>query len=119
MKIKISNLGAVKEGTIDLTKRINLFCGHNGTGKTYLAYVIYGLLMRNDYVDNNFEIIIINNNSINKYISNDDVTSVKRDIPLYGHMYINYSKVATKNIVEDSLEYNQIKNTNYKNRLIG
>ncbi len=57
MKIKISNLGAIKEGTIDLTKRINLFCGHNGTGKTYLAYVIYGLLMRNDYVDNNFEII--------------------------------------------------------------
>lgn len=57
MKIKVSNLGAIKEGTIDLTKRINLFCGHNGTGKTYLAYVIYGLLMRNDYVDENSEII--------------------------------------------------------------
>lgn len=57
MKIKVSNLGAIKEGTIDLTKRINIFCGHNGTGKTYLAYVIYGLLIRKDYVEKNSEII--------------------------------------------------------------
>jgi predicted ATPase len=44
MKIHIKELGAVKEGTIDLSKKLNLFCGPNGTGKTYMAYVIYGLL---------------------------------------------------------------------------
>ncbi len=44
MKVKVSNLGAIGEGTIDLSKRINLFCGPNGTGKTYFSYVIYGLL---------------------------------------------------------------------------
>ena len=44
MKVKVSNLGAIGEGTIDLSKRINLLCGQNGTGKTYFSYVIYGLL---------------------------------------------------------------------------
>lgn len=44
MKINIKELGAVKEGTIDLSKKLNVFCGPNGTGKTYMAYVIYGLL---------------------------------------------------------------------------
>ena len=44
MKVKVSNLGAIGEGTIDLSKKINLLCGQNGTGKTYFSYVIYGLL---------------------------------------------------------------------------
>lgn len=44
MKINIKELGAIKEGTIDLSKKLNIFCGPNGTGKTYMAYVIYGLL---------------------------------------------------------------------------
>lgn len=44
MNIYIKELGAIKEGTIDLSKKLNVFCGPNGTGKTYMAYVIYGLL---------------------------------------------------------------------------
>lgn len=44
MKINIKELGAIKEGNIDLSKKLNVFCGPNGTGKTYMAYVIYGLL---------------------------------------------------------------------------
>lgn len=44
MKIKVENLGVIKRGEVDLSKRINVFCGPNGTGKTYMAYVIYGLL---------------------------------------------------------------------------
>lgn len=44
MKISIKELGAIREGTIDLSKKMNVFCGPNGTGKTYMAYVIYGLL---------------------------------------------------------------------------
>lgn len=50
MKIKVSNLGAVGTGVIDLTKRINLFCGYNGTGKTYFSYLIYGLLSNHLHV---------------------------------------------------------------------
>ena len=43
MKIQVNILGAIKEGTIDLSKKLNVFCGPNGTGKTYMAYAIYGL----------------------------------------------------------------------------
>lgn len=43
MKIQIKELGAVKEATIDLEKKLILFCGQNNTGKTYLASAIYAL----------------------------------------------------------------------------
>ena len=56
MKIKVSDLGAIGEGTIDLTKKINLFCGLNGTGKTYFSYVIYGLLRNKLHVKGDTEL---------------------------------------------------------------
>ena len=48
MKIKVNELGAIKEGTVDLSKKMNVFCGPNGTGKTYMAYVIYALTKLNN-----------------------------------------------------------------------
>ena len=44
MNITFNNIGAVKKVSIDLTKKLNVFCGPNNTGKTYIAYAIYGLL---------------------------------------------------------------------------
>jgi hypothetical protein len=44
MKIKFNNLGAIKEAEIDLCKKLSIFCGPNGTGKTYVGYAIYGYL---------------------------------------------------------------------------
>jgi predicted ATPase len=67
MKIKVSNLGIISEGTIDLSKKISLFCGQNGTGKTYLAYVIYGLLKNRLRFDDDNEIV-------DKLIENSRVT---------------------------------------------
>jgi predicted ATPase len=67
MKIKVSNLGIISEGTIDLSKKISLFCGQNGTGKTYLAYVIYGLLKNRLRFDEDNEIV-------DKLIENSRVT---------------------------------------------
>jgi len=43
MKIKINNLGAIKEAQIDLQKRLIVFCGPNNSGKTYAAFIIYAL----------------------------------------------------------------------------
>ena len=43
MKIKIQNLGAIKEANIDLSKRLIVFCGPNNSGKTYAAFIIYAL----------------------------------------------------------------------------
>lgn len=43
MKVNVKNLGALKEAHIDLNKKINIFCGPNSTGKTYLAYLLYSI----------------------------------------------------------------------------
>ncbi len=48
MKIQINDLGAVKSATIDLNKKLNVFCGPNGTGKTYIAFVIYAITYLNN-----------------------------------------------------------------------
>ena len=49
MKIELKNIGAVKKATIDLSKKLTVFCGPNNTGKTYVSYAIYGMIegMRN------------------------------------------------------------------------
>ena len=57
MKIRLSELGAIKEGSIDLSKRLNIFCGPNGTGKTYVAYAIYGMLKTDFHIGSNREVI--------------------------------------------------------------
>ncbi len=41
MKLVVKNYGAIKEGTIDLSKKLYLFVGYNNTGKTYLTKLIY------------------------------------------------------------------------------
>ncbi len=44
MKIDFKNIGAVKNATIDLSKKLIVFCGPNNTGKTYVSYAIYGII---------------------------------------------------------------------------
>jgi predicted ATPase len=41
MRIRIENLGPVKKIDLDLSSRFLVFTGLNGTGKTYVSYVIY------------------------------------------------------------------------------
>lgn len=43
MKVNVKDLGAIKHASIDLNKKLTVFCGPNGTGKTYLAYLIYSI----------------------------------------------------------------------------
>jgi len=43
MEIQVKNLGTIKEGTIDLSKALIIFAGKNNMGKSYMAYLIYGL----------------------------------------------------------------------------
>ncbi|MFT6960541.1 MAG: ABC-type Mn2+/Zn2+ transport system ATPase subunit [Flammeovirgaceae bacterium] len=42
MKIKVENLGAIKQGEIDLSKNLILFTGPNNSGKSYMSYLVYG-----------------------------------------------------------------------------
>lgn len=44
MIIEINNLGFVKNVKVNLNKDLIVLCGSNNTGKTYVAYAIYGLM---------------------------------------------------------------------------
>lgn len=43
MKINLQNIGPIKSSTINLNKDLIILSGPNNTGKTYIAYCIYGL----------------------------------------------------------------------------
>ena len=57
MKVHIENCGAIVFGTIDLSKQVTLFCGENGTGKTYFSYMIYGLLNTRFHIKSDDKIV--------------------------------------------------------------
>ncbi len=44
MKVEFKELGYVKNVRLDLDKDLIVLCGPNNTGKTYVAYAIYGLM---------------------------------------------------------------------------
>jgi len=43
MKIELKNIGTIKQAEIDLEKNLLIFCGPNNSGKTYVAYTLYGI----------------------------------------------------------------------------
>lgn len=43
--VHIQNVGIVKEATLDLSKKLIIFCGPNNTGKTYVSYVVNALVL--------------------------------------------------------------------------
>ena len=43
MKIKLKNIGTLKQAEIDLSKDLIVLAGPNNTGKTYAAYTVYGV----------------------------------------------------------------------------
>jgi predicted ATPase len=48
MIFKIENLGIIGKAKVDLSKDLILLCGHNNTGKSYLAYGLYHFLTFNN-----------------------------------------------------------------------
>lgn len=51
MKLRVKNLGPIKQGEIDLSKRFFVFVGYNNTGKTYMAQVLWSVL---DFSSDNY-----------------------------------------------------------------
>ncbi len=43
-KIKVENLGVIKEGEVDISKPLTIFTGPNNSGKSYMTYLVYGCL---------------------------------------------------------------------------
>jgi len=46
MKLTVKNLGAIKEGSIDLSKKVYLFVGYNNSGKTYMSKLIFTIFRK-------------------------------------------------------------------------
>ena len=44
MKLRVNNLGPIKQGEIDLSKRFSVFVGYNNSGKTYMSQVVWSLM---------------------------------------------------------------------------
>ncbi len=43
MKLKLKDIGTLKQAEIDLSKDLIILAGPNNTGKTYAAYTVYGV----------------------------------------------------------------------------
>ena len=56
MKVDIKDLGYVKNVSLDLDKDLTILCGPNNTGKTYVAYAIYGLMRFRSEITNSRKI---------------------------------------------------------------
>lgn len=82
MILQIKELGAIKEGTINLSKKLNVFCGPNGTGKTYMAYAIYGLLKNQIHVGSNEELVkvLIDFKKIDYLINFEALHAYRKDL---------------------------------------
>ncbi len=80
MKIAIDNLGPIKHADIDLNKDLIILCGGNNSGKTYVAYSIYGLFKGiNDsrlYMPADLRYSFFDNNDLSKESIEIDLLSI-------------------------------------------
>lgn len=89
MKVQIKNLGAVKEASIDLTKKLNVFCGGNSTGKTYMAYILYAITS----LDNKSYGLEFDKSYIDLLIENDEVEIPLKTSNLYKYFQNENKKI--------------------------
>jgi AAA15 family ATPase/GTPase len=51
MQLIIQNLGSIKQGQIDLSKRFYIFVGYNNSGKTYVSQLLWSLFNEETFVE--------------------------------------------------------------------
>ena len=71
MKLKVKNLGPIKQGEIDLSKRFSIFVGYNNSGKTYMSQVIWSLLDFWGKENNKHDILILMDTILIPYTENN------------------------------------------------
>ncbi|MCF6350700.1 MAG: ATP-binding protein [Flavobacteriaceae bacterium] len=89
MKVQIKNLGAVKDATIDLSKKLNIFCGGNSTGKTYMAYILYAITS----LDNKSLGISVDKKYIDDLLENNEVEIPLNISKMFDFMQIENNKI--------------------------
>ena len=99
MKLTITNFGPVKgkqNYTIDLSKDFTLVTGGNGLGKTYLGYIVYGLIKR---INNNF--LTTNPDGISGELER---IKLIKEIPLSYDLTFDKVKVFTNKLIDSYKE---------------
>ncbi len=92
MELSFKNIGAVKNTDVDLSKRLIIFCGPNGTGKTYVSYAIYGYLRTLLLGVPIFKLNeLINNKKISKVIDFGAIYDLKENY--LNHLQNNVSEI--------------------------
>ncbi len=93
MKIKLKNLGALRQAEFELGE-MTIICGANNTGKTYATYALYGFL---DYWHKGFS-IFVDPEIVNRLFSAGTVT-IRLE---------NYVANSEKDLLEASEKYTKI-----------
>lgn len=79
MRIEFKNLGFVKNVELDLDKDLTILCGPNNTGKTYVAYAVYGLMKYRSQVNPSKEVVESIKNLFEKGQIEIDITKLIKD----------------------------------------
>ncbi|WP_338791259.1 AAA family ATPase [Bernardetia sp. MNP-M8] len=98
MILNIKNLGALKEAEIDLSKDLILLCGHNNTGKTYVAYLFYYLKqVLSRHLDFTIEALYdisferyVKSLPLNKEINNEAIIKIAKEINTKGKVKVDF-----------------------------
>ncbi|XYH95691.1 AAA family ATPase [Sorangium sp. So ce1128] len=81
MRFRVENLGPLREAEVDLSKDLIVLTGPNNSGKTYLAWAVYGLFQfhsrrTNESIERLSEVLLA---SEDQSIALDDMTPYLRD----------------------------------------
>ena len=60
MKLRVKNLGPIRQGEIDLDKRFYVFVGYNNSGKTYMSQLLWSLVDKD--TREAFQLVVLNEN---------------------------------------------------------
>lgn len=91
MKLKIQNLGVIRSASIDLNKKLTVFCGPNNTGKTYLSYVIYAITKNKLNVG-----LELSEEDLQKILKNREVA-----VDINPEKVLEYKKRMTSSVIDD------------------
>jgi len=90
MKLSVINLGYLQNAEIDLSKDLLILSGTNNTGKTYLAYTIYGLYKFSKSFANNSNIQELKEKLSNLFINGNTEINLVELIELKKENLISY-----------------------------
>lgn len=99
MKLTIKNFGAIKEGSIDLSKRVYLFVGYNNSGKTYMSKLIFTIFRKE---------------TLNDFLKSDEYQELAKTIHFLENKSIELSEILVNNILKSFALYLE-KNIDFTN----